>query len=104
MLYPVIGPQTAAALIVASPSVLPRLAPKAFTSPWHYWAAGLPVPNGELNLLPSETKPAVLIAASQTKRGKAQRATRQHARKANLELRAQATTAPANVFSTKKVA
>ena len=104
MLYPVIGPQTASALIVARPSVVPRLAPKAFTSPWHYWAAGLAIPKGELNLLPSETKPAVLIAARQTERGKALRAERRHARKEKLELRAQAKTAPANVFSTKNVA
>ena len=104
MLYPVIGPQSTGALIVARPAVVPRLAPKAFTSPWHYWAAGLPAPHGELNLLPSETKPAVLVAARQTERGKARRADRRHARKEKLELRAQAKTAPANVFSTKKIA
>ena len=104
MLYPVIGPQSAGALIVARPSVVPRLAPKSFASPWHYWAAGLAVPHGELNLLPSETKPAVLLAARQTERGKVQRADRRYARKEKLTLRAQAETAPAHVFSTKKVA
>ena len=104
MLYPVIGPQSTGALVAARPTVVPRLAPKAFTSPWHYWAAGLAVPSGELNLLPSETKPAVLIAARQTERGKAQRAERRHAGKEKLELRAQAKTAPANVFSNKSVA
>ena len=104
MLYPVVGPQSAGALIAAQPSVVPRLAPKAFTTPWHYWAAGLALPKGDLNLLPSEIKPAVLVAARQTERGKAFRAERRHARKEKLELRAQAETAPANVFSTKKIA
>jgi len=93
-----------AALVATRPCGLPRLAPKAFESPWHYWAAGLAVPKGELNLLPSATKAAIVLAAKQTERGKAQRAERRHARKEKLELRAKAKSAPANVFSNKAVA
>lgn len=103
-MYPVQGPMSRTALLAMRPCGLPRLAPKAFVSPWHYWAAGLAAPKGELNLLPSATKAAITLAAKQTERGKAQRAERRHARKEKLELRAQAKTAPANVFSTENVA